>query len=442
MKQLVVWMNGEKVATWEAGRTHKLTYEDSWARSPKARSLSLSLPLGAQEIQGDPVRNYFDNLLPDNERIRERLKRRYQTESTEVADLLEAIGRDCVGAVQLLPPGMEPKGWERIEAEPLQAHQVASIIDGVTAEGAAQQEDEDQHFRISIAGAQEKTALLLWRGQWCRPLGATPTSHIVKLPLGLIGGSRRVDAKDSVDNEWLCSRILSALGLPVARADIVTFEHHRVLVVERFDREWMDNGRWMARLPQEDLCQALGLPPSMKYESDKGPGLLKCLEVLRASSNPMDASYFLLTQLAFWLLAATDGHAKNFSLFLNQGDAIELTPIYDVISMWPYFGNAPSQFNRRRAGLAMGLKSKSKHHLFHTIVARHWHGIAKSNGGNVLWERMQAMVQAVPQALDRVEAALPEDFPQRTWSRISKGMREHANTFTAGLVDVTGQAVG
>ncbi|MDP2015768.1 type II toxin-antitoxin system HipA family toxin [Hydrogenophaga sp.] len=438
MKQLVVWMNGEKVATWEAGRTHKLTYEDSWARSSKARSLSLSLPLGAQVIQGDRVRNYFDNLLPDNERIRERLKRRYQTESTEVADLLEAIGRDCVGAVQLLPPGMKPKGWDRIEAEPLQANQVASIIDGVTAEGPAQQEDEDQLFRISIAGAQEKTALLLWKGQWCRPLGATPTSHIVKLPLGLIGGSRRVAAKDSVDNEWLCSKILSALGLPVARTDIASFGHHRVLMVERFDREWMDQGQWMARLPQEDLCQALGLSPAMKYETDKGPGLDKCLEVLRASSNPMDGSYFLLAQLAFWLLAATDGHAKNFSIFLNREDAIELTPIYDVLSMWPYFGSAPSQFNRRKAGLAMGVKSKSKHYLFHTIIARHWHGLAKNNGGTALWERMQALVQSVPAALDRVESALPADFPQRTWGRISVGMREHANTFTAGLVDVTG----
>ncbi|WP_332738389.1 HipA domain-containing protein [Hydrogenophaga sp.] len=142
------------------------------------------------------------------------------------------------------------------------------------------------------------------------------------------------------------------------------------------------------------------------------------------------------TQLAFWLLAATDGHAKNFSIFLNREDVIELTPIYDVLSMWPYFGSAPSQFNRRKAGLAMGVKSRRKHHQFHTVLARHWNGIARGNGGNALWERMQAMVQSVPAALDRVEAALPADFPQRTWSRISAGMREHADTFTAGLTDV------
>lgn len=436
MKELVVWMNGEKVGTWKAGRMHKFSYDGSWLASERARSLSLSLPLGARVIQGEAVRNYFDNLLPDNERIRERLRRRYQTGSTDVVDLLEAIGRDCVGAVQLLPKGMAPEGWDGVDAERLRDAQLASIIDGVTAEGPPADEDGLRAFRISIAGAQEKTALLRWKGRWCRPLGATPTSHIIKLPLGLIGGSRRVKAQDSVDNEWLCSKLLAALGLPVAPTDIARFGPHRVLVVQRFDREWMDKGRWLGRLPQEDLCQALGLPPSKKYEVDGGPGMEQCLAVLRGSRNPQDASIFLLAQLAFWLLAATDGHAKNFSIFLHRGDAIELTPLYDVLSMWPYFGDAPSQFNRRKAGLAMGIKSTTKHYLVHTIAARHWHGLAGRNGGQALWQRMLALVDAVPEALARVQSLLPADFPPRTWERISNGMQEHARVFKASLIDL------
>jgi serine/threonine-protein kinase HipA len=132
----------------------------------------------------------------------------------------------------------------------------------------------DDPLRISIAGAQEKTALLRMDGQWCRPLGATPTTHILKLPLGLVGG-RRLDLSESVYNEWLCAQLLRELGLPVATTDIGHFDDQTVLVVERFDRQWQDvmPQRWIARIPQEDFCQVLGLPSEDKYEAQGGPGM-------------------------------------------------------------------------------------------------------------------------------------------------------------------------
>ena len=138
MKTLCVWMNGQRVATWHTrDASHWLTYDDSWTTSDRARSLSLSLPLGATEIKGEAVRNYFDNLLPDSEQIRQRLRRRYKTASTEVVDLLEAIGRDCVGAVQLLPEGVTPQGWDSIAGQPLSDHDVAQILEGVTSDGSS-----------------------------------------------------------------------------------------------------------------------------------------------------------------------------------------------------------------------------------------------------------------------------------------------------------------
>src|SRR5688572_8275508 len=119
--RLAAWMNGEFVGTWSVERgTHRFTYDTTWLQSPRRRALSLSLPItAARELRGEAVANYFDNLLPDNERIRERLMRRFRTGSTDAFALLEAIGRDCVGAVQLLPEDRAPEGFDRIDSEPL-----------------------------------------------------------------------------------------------------------------------------------------------------------------------------------------------------------------------------------------------------------------------------------------------------------------------------------
>ena len=432
-------MNGELVGTWSVDRaTHSFLYASSWLTSPKVRSLSLSLPVTAsREVRGEAVANYFDNLLPDNQKIRERLARRFKTKGTDPFALLEAIGRDCVGAVQLLPEGTSPAGWNRVDADALSEHQIVDILNAVPTEarpGSAGHWGDDDLFRISIAGAQEKTAFAKVHGRWCLPHGATPTTHIFKLPLGLVGGSRRVDLSDSVQNEWLCAQIISQLGLPVAPTEMATFGEQTVLVVERFDREWMDGASWIARLPQEDFCQALGIPPKQKYENDGGPGMAKCLQLLSGSADPrQDSLAFQLTQLAFWLMAATDGHAKNYSIFLQAGDSYVMTPLYDILSMWPYFGTGRNQFNRKTAGLAMAMRSKNAHYALDTIQTRHWHQLAMKNGGPSVWAAMLGLVEQVRPALAAVEKRLPKGFHARSWDAISKGMRSQAAQFRSGL---------
>lgn len=426
---LNAWMNGELVGRWSVDRgSHRFRYDPSWPLSPRARALSLSLPIDAGlEIQGDAVRHYFDNLLPDNERIRARLGKRFRLKSADTFSLLEAIGRDCVGAVQLLPGDATPAGWNSITCDRMTEDQIVELLQAVPSDATPERFQDDELFRISIAGAQEKTALLRYGAQWCRPHGATPTTHIFKLPLGLIAGSRRVDASDSVQNEWLCAQILRALGLPVAETSMDSFGGQTVLVVERFDRQWMDGDRWIARIPQEDFCQALGVAPDRKYEQHGGPGMARCLSLLQGSSETQDRSLFLQTQLAFALMAATDGHAKNFSLFLQRGSRYQMTPLYDVLSMWPYFGPGPNQFNVHRAGLAMAVRSKNTHYLFNTIHLRHWKQLAMQNGGARVWDVMLALLDRVDAALNAVEATLPDGFPDRTWDAIATGMRrEHA----------------
>ncbi len=436
---LAVWTNGERLGTWSiVDREHRFQYADEWMRSRSGRRLSLSLPFTPDNVphRGEVVRNFFDNLLPDSDAIRRRLADKFTQGDTGTFELLAAIGRDCVGAVQLLPPDQPPQGFDRIDAEPLDEAGVERAIDtAVSAPRVLGQHDEDD-FRISIAGAQEKTALLRHAGKWWRPLHATPTTHIIKLPLGLVG-NMRADMHASVENEWLCARLLSLLGFTVAPCEIATFGLRKVLVVERFDRLLESPPGappWLARLPQEDFCQALGVAGPRKYESDGGPGVRDILRILDTSAEAAsDKLTFVLALLAFWVMAATDGHAKNFSIFLERGGGYRLTPLYDVLSAWPIIGNGPNQVSPRRAKLAMALRSKNVHYHLHEIQTRHWQALALQSGVPDAFDRMVSMVLQVPLVLEQAQAELPVDFPPAVFASIRRGMLAQAGRFVDQL---------
>jgi serine/threonine-protein kinase HipA len=432
---LGIWMNGQRVGTWTQARgTHVLQYDPTWVDSPAGRVLSLSLPLTPGNVahRGDAVANYFDNLLPDSDAIRSRIRSRFATASTEAFDLLTAIGRDCVGAVQLLPDGETPTGFDRIDAEPLTDVEVEQVIATSLSGGRVLGQPEADEFRISLAGAQEKTALLFHRGKWCRPLGATPTTHILKLPLGLVG-HMQMDMKDSVENEWLCSRVMQAFDLNTASCEIVEFGARKVLAVERFDRA-RQSGGWIARLPQEDFCQALGRPSSQKYESDGGPGMRDILRILETGERPTDdMRSFLKAQVVYWMLAATDGHAKNFSLFHERGGKYRLTPFYDVLSAWPLIGRGAGKLDMHKVRLAMAVRSKSAHWKLNEIKARHWIETARRCGIADMRAILADLVARTPAVIDRVEAAIPKGFPAPIADTIFAGVRASSDRLQSEL---------
>jgi serine/threonine-protein kinase HipA len=441
---LHVWMNGLHVGVWSSLRTGTpvFRYDERWVHADEGRALSLSLPFTAdREHRGDVVTHYFENLLPDSAAIRRRLRSRFRARSIEAFDLLAAVGRDCVGAVQLLPEGVAPEGWNQVEVEPLDEAAVERALAAVTSESPLGQRDDDD-LRLSIAGAQEKTALLRMGRRWYRPRGATPTTHILKLALGLVG-NLRADMSTSIENEWLCSRILRALGLPVADTEIAQFGSTKALVVTRFDRRWVGiaegadgkarfrppAGAWIARLPQEDFCQALGVSPDRKYQGDGGPSMLDCLAVLAGSEHAEDDRVaFVLAQFAFWLLAATDGHAKNFSLQHRRGGHFSLTPLYDVLSAWPIIGDGANRIPYQRAKLAMGVKATTLHYRLQDIQPRHWQRLATTVAPGA-WPRMLAMAERLDEALDAVGRELPNGFPLQVWEPVRAGTRRHAARF-------------
>ncbi len=211
----------------------EFSYDATWVASEEARPLSLSLPINLDglPVKGDKVGFFFDNLLPDSDVIRQRVRSRFHTRSGDAFDLLEAIGRDCAGALQLLPEGKSPEALSDISVTPLNDSEVEKLLLGGVSEPSPSHGEGDD-FRISIAGAQEKTALTWHKKRWCKPHRATPTTHIFKLPLDLVGG-RQMDMSTSLENEWLCARLLTGFGLSVASCDVKQFGSTKALVVPR-----------------------------------------------------------------------------------------------------------------------------------------------------------------------------------------------------------------
>ncbi len=431
-RALSVWANGLHVGRWFVPATGpmELSYDPAWVASAEGRPLSLSLPMNLDGValKGDKIGFFFDNLLPDAEAIRRRVRTRFATPSGDAFDLLTAIGRDCVGALQLLPEGEEPVGVTKISVTPLDDAGVEKILlGGIAPPLGASEEADEEDFRISIAGAQEKTALTWHKGRWCKPHASTPTTHIFKLPLGFVG-TRKMDMSTSLENEWLCAQLLRGYGVPVASCDVKRFGATSALVVERFDRVLHRSGRYWLRLPQEDFCQATGTPSSSKYESDGGPGLREIARVLAASeARDEDLTTLMRAQLLFWMLAAIDGHAKNFSLRLLAEGRYRMTPLYDVLSAWPVTGPRHDQQHVKKLKLAMALRAKSKHYRVAEIQRRHFNLTAEACG---LGPDMEAIIMDViartPKVIDDVGSSLPKGFPAALFDSITKGLRTAA----------------
>lgn len=396
-------------------------YDQQWLQYPGARPISLSMPLLPQTYRGDVVYNFFDNLLPDNAQLRACIQAMFQAQTSQPFDLLAQIGKDCVGAIQLNEAVISFD--KKIEAEKLSVSELADMLKHFKTAPLGMQNAQDD-FRISLAGAQEKAAFLKYKRSWCKPMGTTPTSHIFKLPIGMIE-YQHMDLRDSCENEWLCTRIANAFGLPVASAEIAKFEDTKALIVARFDRRWSADKTWLMRLPQEDLCQALGCSPNLKYESDGGPGILDIMSLLRGSKkSEEDRILFLRAQILFYLLAAIDGHAKNFSLFIEPDGHYCLTPLYDIMSAFPLI--TKKQLQKQKIKMAMAFIGKNKQYVWQKIQRRHIFstalaaGFSKDKIENILSD----MLDRVEAVIATVSAELPADFPAYIADSIFSGMRE------------------
>jgi serine/threonine-protein kinase HipA len=392
-------------------------YDERWLGKNDAIPVSLSLPLREDAYRGERVTAVFENLLPDSELLRRRIAEKVGARGTDAFSLLSEIGRDCVGALQFIPFGEEPMtSKSEVAGVAVSESEIERLLANLAR--APLGLDREQDFRISVAGAQEKTALLRFKGKWLKPRGTTPTTHILKPQIGTLPNG--LDLSNSVENEYYCLRLMAAFGLPAATAELHAFGKTKALVVERFDRRWV-NKKQLLRLPQEDCCQALGCPPSRKYQSEGGPSMVDVLKLLKAADAPAeDQRLFLKSQIIFWLIGATDGHAKNTSIFLGSGGRFQLTPCYDVLTAQPSLDRR--QIERKQMKLAMSV-GDSRHYRVDEIRGRHFvqTGMRAGLSRKFATECLAAVVADAGNAFEVVESQLPVGFPVKIHASIKAG---------------------
>jgi len=318
---LAVWLHGTNVGTLAEGR-RGLSFHFSEAsylrwglRSP---ILSLSMPVSTHHYQDSVVTPFFEGLLPEGQ-SRKSIAYDFRISETDTFGLLAEIGRDCAGALIVLPEtdGAPPAATAQ-EAEPITSDEVTERIArlSVFPLGA------DQRVRVSLPGMQNKLLLTRTGTGWALPTGA-PSTHILKPAINRF--------PNSVENEDFCMRLARRVGLRVASTEIERFGGNPVLVVERFDRIAMPTGM-VQRVHQEDVNQALGIEPNRKYEASGGPPLRSVAGVLRDWGTPAVEISELLQHVSFVVAVGdADHHAKNISILYDEDGHIRLTPLYDVM---------------------------------------------------------------------------------------------------------------
>ena len=426
--RLCVFQNGEIVGylSKQPSGAIDFKYAEKWLSNERAYPVSLSLPLREDAFKGAPVVAVFDNLLPDSEALRSRVAQKVGADGTDAYSLLAQIGRDCVGALQFVPENMavDFSDLADIQGEEISETDIEKILNNLANVPLGL--DRERDFRISVAGAQEKTALLLHDGKWMCPYGPTPTTHILKTQIGELPNG--IDLSNSVENEYYGLAVMKAFGLPVNKTEIKSFGDTKSLVIERFDRAWRDDGA-LLRIPQEDFCQALSIPPSRKYQSDprpqgeKQPNMVEILNLLKASDRPAeDQKAFLKAQIVFWLIGATDGHAKNFSVYIGSGGRFFLTPFYDVLTAQPFLDKQQIERNKMKMAMSVG---NNNHYRMDEIQARHFIETGKNAGlpDYIAKDALEEIFDVAEKAMQDVERKLPSDFPEEIHEAVFRGIR-------------------
>ena len=314
-----------------SGGRLRFDYDASYQERSGPTPLSLSMPVQVRSHLDQQINPWLWGLLPDNEQVLRRWGREFHVSASSAFSLLATpIGEDCAGAVRFAPPDERERVLGRTgEVTWLTEDDVASRLRELREDSTAWL-GRTFTGQFSLAGAQAKTALLFDGSQWGVPSGPIPTTHILK---PAIAG---LDDHDL--NEHLCLDAARRAGLIAARSAIAQFADETAVVITRYDRiEASDKG--MSRVHQEDLCQALGVPPSAKYQNEGGPTPARIARLFRDAMAPQageDAVRRFADALIWnWLIGGTDAHAKNYSILL-AGNQVRLAPLYDIASALPY----------------------------------------------------------------------------------------------------------
>jgi len=414
--ELVVLMAGT-----EAGRVQmtahnrlRFLYDQPWRSAQRSYPLSMSMPLTGSEYGHTAIASFLWGLLPDNEQVLDTWAKKFQVSPRNVFSLIANVGEDCAGAAQFVRPERAASLREkRPQIAWLTVADIAERLRALREDHATSRMPRDTG-QFSLAGAQAKTALLLDKGRWGVPSGRTPTTHILKPPSPEFDGH--------AENELFCLRLAKMLGLPAANATVQTFKAEKAIVVERYDRVRVRD--IVVRVHQEDMCQALSLMPTQKYENEGGPGVRTIIDLVRevSSERTQDTETFLSAIVFNWLIAGTDAHAKNYSLLIGEGGRVRLAPLYDLASALPY-----EKLNQVKLKSAMKIGGE---YVLRNISARNWRKLAAETrlGEESVIARVKGMTEAMPDAAQAVRLGLKaEGLTHPMITRLAERLATRAN---------------
>jgi serine/threonine-protein kinase HipA len=474
-KDLVALIAGAEIGRVQCDASGRLRfqYAEAWRRRDDALHLSLSMPPANPEHGHASIHTYLWGLLPDNEVVLGRWGQRFHVSPRNAFALLGHVGEECAGAVQFVRPERlaDLQGVGPLDVAWLDELQVADRLRALREDQGAWRSPRDTG-QFSLAGAQPKTALLLQQGRFGVPAGRTPTTHILKPP--------HRDRPGHVENEHVCLALARELGLAAASAEVRRFGTEVAIVVARYDRVSTQSlaaaegaraaalaavaaaeavaadaratansaaaaaeaaaraqtlgelakSQPILRLHQEDLCQALGVHPASKYESEGGPSAARIVQLLRAhSSSPeRDVGAFVDALIFNWLVAGTDGHAKNYSLLHAAGGRVRLAPLYDLASALPH-----PDLDPRRLRLAMRVGSTYR---IHDIGARQWATCAKGLGldPDAVIARARTLAGQIPDRVRDIEQrVVAEGLDAAVIQRLTALLNEHVQRCVVAL---------
>lgn len=367
MSELLILIEGElagRVLADKSGRL-SLSYEKAWRESPQSFSLSASMPLAELTYSQKSVWPHLWNLLPENPNVLQRWAQQYHVSAGNPLKLLTHVGADVPGAAQFIPPERvaEIQSEQHPIIEWINVDELRERLVQLRADISAVRRPGDPG-RMSLPGAQAKTAFYWDRktNRWGIPGGRTPTTHIIKPCVPGFDGL--------VENEHLCQDIAARLEMPAARSSVLVLDQPYI-VVERYDRLPPAPGTDLPRrIHQEDMCQALGLMPTRKYQEDGGPGIAQITALIRrvSASPEVDVERFLRANMFNWLIGGSDAHAKNYSFLIGAGEEVRLAPLYDLSSQLPY-----PDLIAQRVAMKIG-----EHYDFARVTAADWRALARS----------------------------------------------------------------
>lgn len=347
------------VLSQDEGGALSYVYGSDYLAGQEPRAISFSMPLQEAPYTDRVARPFFSGLLPD-EAARQRLAGALGISSGNAFGLLEVIGGECAGALSLYPAGQTPPSSDDDGGvEALSSSRLEEILGKLRERPLL---GGEEGVRLSLAGAQDKLAVCVEGETIGLAKGGRPTTHILKPFIQELDGS--------VENELFCLRLAARLKLPVPEVQMRHAGAIPFLLVERYDRSKNKNGT-ITRLHQEDFCQAVSVPPELKYEDEGGPGTERSSNLIdQATARPAaDRLGFLRMLILHYLVGNSDAHGKNYAL-LYRGKAPDLAPLYDVVCTAACPGLA------KKLAMAIGGRSVPD-----TIQLQHWLTLVSATRG-------------------------------------------------------------